>query len=134
VLLQDLALMAMRLESLKRIGVRIAIDDFGTGYSALSYLHQLPVDLVKIDRSFVDGLVGADPRKRALVEGVVALIHGLGLKSVAEGIENSEQLQRLSALACEHGQGYLFAPPLPAEQVPAWMARSMADTLLAASV
>ncbi len=130
VLLQDLAAMAARLESLKRIGVRIAIDDFGTGYSSLSYLHQLPVDLVKIDKSFVNGLVGADPRKRALVEGVIGLIAALGLKSVAEGIENPEQLQRLRALACEHGQGYLFAPPLPAEQLPAWIARSSTPALM----
>ena len=99
------------LRELRRIGVHIVIDDFGTGYSALSYLNQLPVDGLKIDRSFVQGL-GSEREKTAIVSATIAFAHGLGLAVTAEGIETEDQLQRLMALKCNLGQGFLFARPL----------------------
>jgi len=103
--------------------VHIVIDDFGTGYSALSYLNQLPVDGLKIDRSFVQGL-GSEREKTAIVSATIAFAHGLGLAVTAEGIETEDQLQRLMALKCNLGQGFLFARPLDAQ--------TMASTLPAA--
>ncbi|HET7486796.1 MAG TPA: EAL domain-containing protein [Acidimicrobiales bacterium] len=98
------------IRSIHAMGVRIAIDDFGTGYSALSYLHMLPVEILKIDRSFV-GRLGLDPRDRALITGVIDLAHGLGLKVVAEGVERADQLGDLASMACDIAQGFYFAKP-----------------------
>jgi diguanylate cyclase (GGDEF)-like protein/PAS domain S-box-containing protein len=96
-------------------GVGLHLDDFGTGYSSLAALHQFPVDALKIDRSFVASLDtggGSD----VIVRSTIALAHSLGLRVIAEGIENKEQLQRLRTLGCEYGQGYLFSPPLAADE------------------
>ena len=99
------------LRRLRELGVRLVLDDFGTGYSSLSYLKHLPLDTIKIDRSFVVGLDGqAD---RSIVEAVVALAHGLGIGVVAEGIETETQHRQLIELGCDLGQGYLFSPPVP---------------------
>jgi len=100
------------LTELKEAGVRIAIDDFGTGWSSLSYLRHFPVDVVKVDRSFVSGI---DERAddRAIVRAVVSLARSLGLTTVAEGIETREQLQWLSEMGCDEGQGFLIAGPAP---------------------
>src|SRR5687767_11208732 len=92
--------------------VRLVLDDFGTGYSSLSYLKHLPLDTIKIDRTFVAGL--DSPADRSIVEAVVALAHGLGISVVAEGIETEAQFDILRAMGCDVGQGYLFARPLPA--------------------
>ncbi len=100
------------LTSLKSLGVRLAIDDFGTGYSSLSYLHRFPVDVLKIDKSFVEG-VAAGPGANALASAVIALGNTLSLRTVAEGIENEAQYEALTALGCKFGQGYLFSRPLP---------------------
>ncbi len=100
--------------ALKRLGVGVAIDDFGTGYSSLSYLKRFPVSTLKVDRSFVGGL-GSDPEDSAIVTAQVNMAHALGIEVVAEGVENDRQLEQLRALGCERAQGYLFAPPLPAE-------------------
>ena len=90
------------------------LDDFGTGYSSLSYLKHLPLDTIKIDRTFVAGLDGeAD---RSIVDAVIALAHGLRIGVVAEGIETEAQFELLRELGCDVGQGYLFARPLPAAQ------------------
>jgi diguanylate cyclase (GGDEF)-like protein/PAS domain S-box-containing protein len=102
------------LKKLKILGVRVALDDFGTGYSSLSYLKRFPVDYLKIDKSFVDGL-GQDPEDRGIVASVVDLAHTLGLEAVAEGVETAEQLAHLQTLHCELAQGFLFHKPLPAE-------------------
>jgi diguanylate cyclase (GGDEF)-like protein/PAS domain S-box-containing protein len=99
------------LNALRDMGVRIAIDDFGTGYSSLSYLRQVPVDVLKIDKSFVD-TVATSRQQHALVEGIVTLAHTLGLKVVVEGIEQQPERDLLQAMGCEFGQGYLFARPL----------------------
>jgi diguanylate cyclase (GGDEF)-like protein len=99
------------LREVKSLGVRLAIDDFGTGYSSLSYLERFPVDMLKIAKTFVDQLGNGEPRS-PLVEAVIGLGEALGLRTVAEGIETAEQLDRLRGLRCEQGQGYLFARPL----------------------
>jgi len=107
---------AEHLAGLKRLGVALSIDDFGTGYSSLSYLHHLPVDELKIDRSFISGL-GRDPRDRHLVEAIVGMAHALGLEVLAEGVESEQQLQTLAALGCTRAQGYLFSRPQPPERL-----------------
>jgi diguanylate cyclase (GGDEF)-like protein/PAS domain S-box-containing protein len=112
------------LEGLKRLGVLLAIDDFGTGYSSLSYLRRFPADIVKIDRSFVDG-VGTDDRDTALVRGIVELAHSVGLITVAEGIERPEQLAALTELNCKVGQGYFLGRPVDADQLTAILERTV---------
>ena len=112
VVMEDAPSTLATLQELKELGVNLAIDDFGTGYSSFSYLRRFPVDYLKIDRSFVDGL-GKDPDDTALVSGIVSLAHSLGLKVVAEGVETAEQLARLRETGCEFAQGYYFSAPLP---------------------
>ncbi len=100
-----------RLHELKQIGVRLAIDDFGTGYSSLSYLQQFPVDILKIDRSFTDGLMRGS-HDDALARTIIALGDLLTLRTIAEGVEHARQHARLRDLGCDYGQGYLFSRPL----------------------
>ena len=103
---------------LKDLGVRIAVDDFGIGYSSLAYLKRFPVDMLKVDKSFVDGL-GENPEDTAIVESVVNLARALSLRTIAEGIETTGQLDRLRDLGCELGQGDYFSRPLPAHKASA---------------
>ena len=98
---------------LKAIGVKLAIDDFGTGYSSLSYLRELPIDVLKMDKSFVDG-IAVSGQRRALAEGIVQIARTLQLEVVAEGIESEVQRDLLIAMGCQFGQGYLLARPMPA--------------------
>ncbi|HEY0777827.1 MAG TPA: GGDEF domain-containing phosphodiesterase, partial [Gemmatirosa sp.] len=102
-----------RLRALKALGVQLAIDDFGTGYSSLAYLQRFPVDVLKIDKAFVDGVHGTATSGPAIVRAIVALGHALGLRTVGEGVETAAQCAALRALGCGYGQGYLFARPLP---------------------
>jgi EAL domain-containing protein (putative c-di-GMP-specific phosphodiesterase class I) len=111
VLMRDTAAALGTLGALKALGVRLAVDDFGTGYSSLRYLQQFPVDVLKIDRSFVEG-VARGPQGAALARTIVALGQTLGLRTVAEGVETAEQRDALLAMGCALGQGYLFARPL----------------------
>jgi EAL domain-containing protein (putative c-di-GMP-specific phosphodiesterase class I) len=101
------------LEALRELGVRLAIDDFGTGYSSLAYLHQLPVDELKIDRSFVNRMDTGN-RDAHLVEAIMGMARALKLDVVAEGVETPDQLEFLADLGCQQAQGYLFSPPVPA--------------------
>ena len=101
------------LEQLKERGVRISLDDFGTGYSSFSYLHQLPYDTLKIDRSFVSR-IGEQGENCEIVHAIIVLAHNLRMDVVAEGVEEAHQATQLQKLACEYGQGYHFAKPLDA--------------------
>ena len=103
------------LDELKSIGVRLAIDDFGTGYSSLSYLRDLPIDVVKMDKSFVEGIADSDQRL-ALAEGIVQIARTLSLEVVAEGIETAVQRDLLASMGCHYGQGYLLAMPMQVNQ------------------
>jgi diguanylate cyclase (GGDEF)-like protein len=108
------------LDSLSLLGVNLSIDDFGTGYSSLSHLARMPVNEVKIDRSFVLGLE-SDPEFAPVVRSAIDMGHSLGMKVVAEGIENEASAQQLRALNCDIGQGYLYAKPMPAADLEAWL-------------
>jgi diguanylate cyclase len=113
------------LETLRGMGVRISIDDFGTGYSSMSVLGELPTDALKIDRSFV--IECASQRtSRSVVEAIVSIAHVLGKVTVAEGVETSGQVRTLRQLGCDFAQGYLFAKPVAAEDLPAVAARASA--------
>jgi diguanylate cyclase (GGDEF)-like protein/PAS domain S-box-containing protein len=104
-----------QLRALKSLGVQLAIDDFGTGFSSLAHLRRFPVDVLKIDGTFVAGL-GREPQDASIAAAVISLAHALGLTTVAEGVETDEQLAILKELGCNLGQGYLFARPLPPEE------------------
>jgi EAL domain-containing protein (putative c-di-GMP-specific phosphodiesterase class I) len=113
VLVHDLDEILPRLHSLKRLGVRLAIDDFGTGYSALAYLRRFPVDVVKIDKAFIDGIASRSGGK-ALVQAIVDLARSLELTTVAEGIEDPLVAAELVTMGCDLAQGFHFAPPMTA--------------------
>jgi EAL domain-containing protein (putative c-di-GMP-specific phosphodiesterase class I) len=102
------------LASLREIGVRLAIDDFGTGYSSLAYLKRFPVDVVKIDRAFIEPLNCGDTSEESLVAAIIAMTAALRLTTVAEGVETEWQARRLAHLGCTAAQGYLFSYPLAA--------------------
>ena len=115
-IMQNDAIAREQLRQIKSRQIQLSIDDFGTGYSSLSYLQHLPVDILKIDRSFVDS-IEHNATNLKIVETIARLSHSLNLKVVAEGIETPNQLAQLTALNCEYGQGYLFSKPMPANTV-----------------
>jgi EAL domain-containing protein (putative c-di-GMP-specific phosphodiesterase class I) len=119
-LMDDVATVREVLGSLKRLGIRIAIDDFGTGYSSLGHLKDLPIDKIKIDRSFVQDLPG-DPGSLAITRAVVQLARGLGLVVIAEGVETEAQRDLLCELGCDELQGFLISRPLPGATLQAWI-------------
>lgn len=104
------------LARLHEVGVKLHVDDFGTGYSSLLYLRRFPIDTLKLDRSFVNG-VETNPEDRTIVSAVIDLAHGLDMKAVAEGVETANQAEVLRALRCDMGQGHRWAPPMPALEV-----------------
>jgi EAL domain-containing protein (putative c-di-GMP-specific phosphodiesterase class I) len=116
-LMDSPAVASEALRELRDLGVKIYLDDFGTGYSSLSHLHKLPVDALKIDRSFVKSLLLPD--RPAIVESVLALARTLNTSVVAEGIESDRQACELERLGCTHAQGFLFSRPLPSESAEA---------------
>jgi diguanylate cyclase (GGDEF)-like protein/PAS domain S-box-containing protein len=109
------------LEQLRALGLSVAIDDFGTGYSSLAYLQRLPVDILKIDKAFIDD-IALGGRHTKLVKGIISLSDDLGLATVAEGIETADQLSALAELGCRSGQGYLFSRPIDAGALRAYLA------------
>jgi EAL domain-containing protein (putative c-di-GMP-specific phosphodiesterase class I) len=111
------------LECLKAANIGISLDDFGTGYSSLSQIKDLPLDKVKIDKSFVDHICG-DAKMGNLVRAIISMCDNLNLQCVAEGIEEGAQLDALKAGGCTLGQGYLFSRPVPSEQIAALLART----------
>jgi EAL domain-containing protein (putative c-di-GMP-specific phosphodiesterase class I) len=119
-LISDVPGCAAYLAELNELGVGLAIDDFGTGHASLAYLHQFPVDAIKIDRSFVASL-GSSGRADAVSRAVIHLAHDLKMKTVAEGVETVDQLRQLRALHCDLAQGYYFSRPVPPEQLTAML-------------
>ena len=121
-LLQDDENTLTRLKQLRELGVQIVMDDFGTGYSSLNYLRRFPLDVIKVDRSFIAGL--GDGQGSSIAGAIVSLARALGLRTVAEGIEDDEQHRAVVALGCDLGQGYLFARPMPADELTQLLAAS----------
>jgi diguanylate cyclase (GGDEF)-like protein/PAS domain S-box-containing protein len=126
-LMRDSYESALRLRALKDLGIRLAIDDFGTGYSSLAYLQQFPVDILKIDRTFILGSA-TDRASTALVHALIELGAALGLKTVAEGIETIDQLLRLKQEGCDAGQGFYFSRPLEAADAQHFLATSLQES------
>ena len=120
VAMQDPDACVLRLEEIRRLGVRLAIDDFGTGYSSLAYLKRLPLDSLKLDRSFVKDLE-TNPNDGAICTATISLAHHLGLAVVAEGVETEGQHAFLQSLGCDMCQGYLFSRPQPLEALRQWL-------------
>jgi len=128
--MSDPAQSSRALASIKKLGVRVSVDDFGTGYSSLSYLNELPLDEVKIDRSFISRLIH-DPQTSSIVRAAIDLSHALGLDAVAEGVEDQVTLDRLRLLGCDRAQGYFIARPMPADAVLPWLQRhAVAQTMV----
>ena len=122
-LMEDPAGAQETISRLHAMGIPLYIDDFGTGYSSLAYLERLPVDSIKIDQSFVAGMAKSDGARK-IVRSTIELAHNLGMKVVAEGIETADALERLAVLGCDGAQGYHIARPMPAEEIPGWLAGS----------
>jgi diguanylate cyclase (GGDEF)-like protein len=117
------------LSELRQHGLRLLLDDFGTGYSSLSYLRRFPLDGVKVDRSFTDGLDSC-PQNVAILRAIVEMCHALDLTVVGEGVESTAQLEQLNQLGCEHAQGYLLCHPMPAEEIGAYFQRRLSSAAI----
>ncbi len=128
VIMENVTLAVEMLKPLRKAGMEIYMDDFGTGFSSLSYLHRLPLDVMKIDRSFIQSLQQTG-ESLEIVRTIVRLAENLGMRAIAEGIETEIQLRQLQLLGCHGGQGYLFSPPLTAEAAAAWLQQSQAETV-----
>ncbi len=126
-LMEDIELSRRRLEELKTLGVSLAVDDFGTGYSSLGYVQQYPIDIIKIDRSFVDGLGERASNDTVVVQTMIEMAQRLGVHIVAEGIEDVAQLRVLQSLGCDLGQGYYFSKPVEADRIGPMLTASIAD-------
>lgn len=121
ILMENVATNISTLQSIKNLGVVLSIDDFGTGYSSLNYLHRFPIDKLKIDQSFVCDML-EDPADLAITRAIIGLGHTLGLKVVAEGVENDDEARMLAAAGCDELQGYLFSRPVAPDDFIAWNA------------
>jgi len=124
-IVEDSESISAMLSELRALGVQVQIDDFGTGYSALSYLHTLPIDTLKIDRTFINRL-GIDGSGADIVQTILTLAHNLGMKVVAEGVETSMQLSKLKEMDCEYVQGFFLSRPVDSEEADALLGKSFA--------
>jgi EAL domain-containing protein (putative c-di-GMP-specific phosphodiesterase class I) len=116
VLIEDFDKVFEKLKILKDYGIRVSLDDFGTGFSSLSYLKKLPIDTLKIDKSFIDTVL-ADGATRIITESIINMVKSLGIESIAEGVEDDAQYNYLHAIGCDVIQGYLLGKPQPAEEI-----------------
>jgi EAL domain-containing protein (putative c-di-GMP-specific phosphodiesterase class I) len=116
VLVEESASARATLTALSELGVRLILDDFGTGYSSLAYLNRFPLDALKIDRSFIDGL-GVEQERTVIVEAIIGMAKALSLDVIAEGVQNEAQLSELRRLGCDYAQGHLFSRPRPVAEV-----------------
>ncbi len=116
IFLEDYNLIQKKIEKLKELNISISIDDFGTGYSSLSYLKNFSIDIIKIDKTFIKDIT-TNINDEAIVKAVIAIANALKIRTLAEGIENAEQLEKLKSLGCDYGQGYYILNPLPAEEI-----------------
>lgn len=132
-LMENVATAQRLLKELSHLGVRLAMDDFGTGYSSLSYLHRFPLDLIKIDRCFVDGI---DVKKEnlAIVKTIITLSEALNMTSVAEGVETQVQCDLVTRMGCQLGQGFLFSRPLSAAEATRWLGQTIAEFALSDTI
>lgn len=122
-IVEDMQAVAIMLDQLRALGVQVQIDDFGTGYSSLGYLHRLPIDTLKIDRTFINRM-GVNGNGPEIVRTILALAHDMGMKVIAEGVETMEQVSKLKNMECEYGQGYYFTQPLDSLTASEWIAKS----------
>jgi EAL domain-containing protein (putative c-di-GMP-specific phosphodiesterase class I) len=113
---------ARTMEALRACGSPVALDDFGTGFASLTHLLDFPIDIIKIDRSFV-GSIDSGTRSEIIIEALLTMTDRLGMKIVAEGIETQGQAERLTEMGCRLGQGYLYSPPVSASIIREWLAR-----------
>lgn len=118
ILIEDFQAVYDKLKLLRDYGLRISLDDFGTGFSSLSYLKKLPIDTLKIDKSFIDTVL-VDSATRVITEAIINMVKALGFESIAEGVEEEAQYEYLHSIGCDAIQGYLFGKPLSAEAVEA---------------
>ena len=130
-LLTDTDTISDQIHALKRLGVQLAIDDFGTGYSALSYLTRFPLDVMKLDKTFLVGIADSGDRQ-ALLRSIIDMGHSLHLKTLGEGVETIAELDRLRACGCDLGQGYLFDRPLTPEEATRRLAKTEKQLAMAA--
>jgi hypothetical protein len=131
-LVHDLSVARSVLNMLRAHGIRIALDDFGTGYATLTSLRQLPIDMLKIDRTFVAGLGESDQDAR-IVASVVSLAHSIGIDAVAEGVETVRQAEAVRAVGCRLGQGYYWSPAVPVRDLPGTLRQITTGTAAAAA-
>lgn len=114
-MIDDFRAVSERLKVLRGYGIRISLDDFGTGFSSLSYLKKLPIDTLKIDKSFIDTVM-TDSATRVITESIINMVKSLGFESIAEGVEEAQQYEYLHAIGCDVIQGYLFSKPLSPQE------------------
>ncbi len=112
-----------KLAVLRNIGIKISLDDFGTGYSSLSYLKGLPIDTLKVDKSFIDTVI-SDENTRIITESIIYMVKKLGFETIAEGVETQEQFDYLTAIDCDNIQGYYLGRPMPPEKIEALLAQA----------